>query len=172
MLITIEEYNKKVAHIQNFNYSKKFPRISMKTALEYIYLEKGIKKVTLSDKIEKISSFILYIFKYGKSYYQKNFRFRYMNKIHQIQQAENLKIRENHFINKNKVGKELLQYFVKEKVVRFLEFIEKSQLISEFVNNFICPNNLLEIYFAFLKYEFKDKKYNNLYREVLYKKLK
>ena len=90
ILITIEEDDKKVAHIQNFHYHetcdlyKKLPRISgtrilMKTALEYIFLEKGIKKVTLTDKAvfthksDKIQLFILYLFKYGESYYQKNF---------------------------------------------------------------------------------------------------
>lgn len=189
ILITIEEDNKKVAHIQNFHYHetcdlyKKLPRISgtrilMKTALEYISLEKRIKKVTLTDKAvfthksDKIQLFILYLFKYGESYYQKNFGFKYMKKIDQITQAENMKIREKHFINKKKVKKELLQYFAKEKVERFLEFIEESQLISEFVKNFTCLNNLFDIYFAFLKYEFKDKKYNNLFEEVLYKKLK
>jgi len=183
ILITIEEDNKKVAHIQNFHYPKKLPRISgtrilMKTALEYISLKKGIKKVTLTDKAvfnhksDKIQLFILYLFKYGESYYQKNFGFKYMKKIDQITQAENMKIREKHFINKKKVKKELLQYFAKEKVERFLEFIAESQLISEFVKNFTCPNNLFDIYFAFLKYEYKDKKYNNLFGEVLYKKLK
>lgn len=183
ILITIEEDNKKVAHIQNFHYHetcdlyKKLPRISgtrilMKTALEYISLEKGIKKVTLTDKSEKIPLFILYLFKYGESYYQKNFGFKYLNKMHRMYQAENMKIREKHFINKKKVKKELLQYFAKEKVERFLEFIEESQLISEFVKIFTCPNNLFDIYFAFLKYEYKDKKYNNLFGEVLYKKLK
>jgi len=178
ILITIEEDNKKVAHIQNFNYHKKLPRILMKTALEYISLEKGIKKVTLTDKAvfthksDKIQLFILYLFKYGESYYQKNFGFKYLNKMHRMYQAENMKIREKHFINKKKVKKELLQYFAKEKVERFLEFIEESQLISEFVKIFTCPNNLFDIYFAFLKYEYKDKKYNNLFGEVLYKKLK
>lgn len=188
ILITIEEDDKKVAHIQNFHYHetcdlyKKLPRISgtrilMKTALEYISLEKGIKKVTLTDKAvfthksDKIQLFILYLFKYGESYYQKNFGFKYLNKMHRMYQAENMKIREQHFINKKKVKKELLQYFAKEKVERFLEFIEESQLISEFVKNFTCPNNLFDIYFAFLKYEYKDKKYNNLFGEVLYKKL-
>jgi len=189
ILITIEEDNKKVAHIQNFHYHetcdlyKKLPRISgtrilMKTALEYISLEKRIKKVTLTDKAvfthksDKIQLFILYLFKYGESYYQKNFGFKYLNKMNRMYQAENMKIREKHFINKKKVKKELLQYFAKEKVERFLEFIEESQLISEFVKNFTCPNNLFDIYFAFLKYEYKDKKYNNLFGEVLYKKLK
>jgi len=97
ILITIEEDNKKVAHIQNFHYHetcdlyKKLPRISgtrilMKTALEYISLEKGIKKVTLTDKAvfthksNKISLFILYLFKYGESYYQKNFGFKYLER--------------------------------------------------------------------------------------------
>jgi hypothetical protein len=75
ILITIEEDNKKVAHIQNFRYHEKLPRILMKTALEYISLEKGIKKITLTDKSEKIPLFILYLFKYGESYYQKNFVF-------------------------------------------------------------------------------------------------
>ena len=121
----------------------------------------------ISDNID-----LLYLFKYGESYYQKNFGFKYMKKIDQITQAENMKIREKHFINKKKVKKELLQYFAKEKVERFLEFIEESQLISEFVKNFTCPEKLFDIYFAFLKYEFKDKKYNNLFGEVLYKKLK
>ena len=98
IFITIEEDNKKVAHIQIFHYPKKLPRISgtrilMKTALEYISLKKGIKKVTLTDKSEKIPLFILYLFKYGKSYYQKNFGFKYINKMHQIQQTENLKIK-------------------------------------------------------------------------------
>ena len=131
----------------------------MKTALEYISLEKGIKKVTLTDKAvfthksDKIQLFILYLFKYGESYYQKNFGFKYLNKIHRMYQAENMKIREKHFINKKKVKKELLQYFAKEKVEKFLEFI------AEFVKNFTCPKNLFDIYFAFLKYEFKDKKY-------------
>ena len=177
ILITIEEDNKKVAHIQNFHYHKKLPRISgaiilMKTALEYISLEKGIKKVTLTDKSEKIPLFILYLFKYGESYYQKNFGFKYMKKIDQISQAENMKIREKHFINKKKVKKELLQYFAKEKVERFLEFIKNGELISEFVKNFTCPNNLFDIYFAFLKFELKDKKYNNLFGEVLCKFVK
>ena len=169
ILITIEEDNKKVAHIQNFNYHKKLPRILMKTALEYISLEKGIKKVTLTDKSEKIPLFILYLFKYGESYYQKNFGFKYMKKIDQISQAENMKIREKHFINKKKVKKELLQYFAKEKVERFLEFIKNGELITEFVKNFTCPQNLFDIYFAFLKFELKDKKYNNLFGEVLCK---
>ena len=180
ILITIEEDNKKVAHIQNFHYHetcdlyKKLPRISgtrilMKTALEYISLEKGIKKVTLTDKIPL---FILYLFKDGESYYQKNFGFKYLNKMHRMYQAENMKIREKHFINKKKVKKELLQYFAKEKVERFLEFIKKSESIVEFVKNFTCPEKIFDIYFAFLKYEFKDKKYNNLFGEVLYKFLK
>ncbi len=65
----------------------------MKTALEYISLKKGIKKVTLTDKSEKIPLFILNLFKYGKSYYQKNFGFKYINKMHQIQQTENMKIK-------------------------------------------------------------------------------
>jgi hypothetical protein len=95
-----------------------------------------------------------------------------MKKIDQITQAENMKIREKHFINKKKVIKELLQYFSKEKVKRFLEFIKNGELITEFVKNFTCPQNLFDIYFAFLKFEFKDKKYNNLFGEVLYKKLK
>ena len=183
ILITIEEDDKKVAHIQNFHYPKKLPRISgtrilMKTALEYIFLEKGIKKVTLTDKAvfthksDKIQLFILYLFKYGESYYQKNFGFKYLNKMHRMYQAENMKIREKHFINKKKVKKELLQYFAKEKVERFLEFIEESQLISEFVKNFTCPENLFDIYFAFLKFEYKDKKYNNLFGEVLCKFVK
>ena len=177
ILITIEEDNKKVAHIQNFHYHKKLPRISgtiilMKTALEYISLEKGIKKVTLTDKSDKIQLFILYLFKYGESYYQKNFGFKYSNKMHRMYQAENMKIREKHFINKKKVKKELLQYFAKEKVERFLEFIKKSESIVEFVKNFTCPEKIFDIYFAFLKYEFKDKKYNNLFGEVLYKFLK
>jgi len=175
ILITIEEDNKKVAHIQNFHYHKKLPRISgtiilIKTALEYISLEKRIKKVTLTDKSEKIPLFILYLFKYGESYYQKNFGFKYLNKMHRMYQAENMKIREKHFINKKKVKKELLQYFAKEKVKRFLEFIKNDELIAEFVKNFTCPENLFDIYFAFLKYEYKDKKYNNLFGEVLYKK--
>ena len=144
----------------------------MKTALEYISLEKGIKKVTLTDKSEKIPLFILYLFKYGESYYQKNFGFKYMKKIDQISQAENMKIREKHFINKKKVKKELLQYFAKEKVERFLEFIKNGELISEFVKNFTCPNNLFDIYFAFLKFELKDKKYNNLFGEVMCKFVK
>ena len=180
ILITIEEDNKKVAHIQNFHYHKKLPRISgtrilMKTALEYISLEKGIKKVTLTDKAvfthksDKIQLFILYLFKYGESYYQKNFGFKYINKMHRMYQAENMKIREKHFINKKKVKKELLQYFAKEKVERFLEFIKNGELIAEFVKNFTCPENLFDIYFAFLKFEFKDKKYNNLFGEVLCK---
>lgn len=179
LLITIEEDNKKVAHIQNFHNHETCDlygtRILMKTVLDYIYLEKGIKKVTLTDKAvfthksEKIPLFILYLFKYGKSYYHKNFGFKYIKKMHRMYQAENLKIREQHFINKNKIRKELLQYFAKEKVEIFLEFIEKSQPISGFVKNFICPNNLFDIYFAFLKYEFKNKKYNNLFGEVLYK---
>ena len=183
ILITIAEDNKKVAHIQNFHYPKKLPRISgtrilMKTALEYISLEKGIKKVTLTDKAvfthksDKIQLFILYLFKYGESYYQKNFGFKYMKKIEQITQAENMKIREKHFINKKKVKKELLQYFAKEKVKRFLEFIKNGELIAEFVKNFTCPENLFDIYFAFLKYEFKNKKYNNLFGEVLCKFVK
>lgn len=82
-----------------------------------------------------------------------------------------MKIRENHFINKKKVKKELLQYFSKEKVDRFLEFIKNGELIAEFVKNFTCPENLFDIYFTFLKYEYKDKKYNNLFGEVLYKNL-
>jgi hypothetical protein len=183
ILITIAEDNKKVAHIQNFHYPKKLPRISgtrilMKTALEYISLEKGIKKVTLTDKAvfthksDKIQLFILYLFKYGESYYQKNFGFKYMKKIDQITQAENMKIREKHFINKKKVKKELLQYFSKEKIDRFLEFIKNGELIADFVKNFTCPENLFDIYFAFLKYEFKDKKYNNLFGEVLCKFVK
>ena len=174
ILINIEEDNKKIAHIQNFHYPKKLPRISgtrilMKTALEYIYLEKGIKKVTLTDKSDKIQLFILYLFKYGESYYQKNFGFKYLNKMHRMYQAKNMKIREQHFINKKKVKKELLQYFAKEKVERFLEFIKNGELIAEFVKNFTCPEKLFDIYFAFLKYEFKDKKYNNLFGEVLCK---
>ena len=189
ILITIEEDNKKVAHIQNFHYHetcdlyKKLPRISgtrilMKTALEYISLEKRIKKVTLTDKAvfthksDKIQLFILYLFKYGESYYQKNFGFKYLNKMHRMYQAENMKIREKHFINKKKVKKELLQYFAKEKVERFLEFIKNGELIAEFVKNFTCPENLFDIYFAFLKYEFKNKKYNNLFGEVLCKFVK
>jgi hypothetical protein len=134
-LIAIEEENKKVAHIQNFHYPKKLPRISgtrilMKIALEYISFFKEIKKVTLTDKAvfthksDKIPLFILYLFKYGESYYHKNFGFKYLKKIKRIHQAENMKIREKHFINKKKVKKELLQYFAKEKVERFLEFIK------------------------------------------------
>ena len=177
ILITIEEDNKKVAHIQNFHYHKKLPRISgtiilMKTALEYISLEKGIKKVTLTDKSDKIQLFILYLFKYGESYYQKNFGFKYLNKMHRMYQAENMKIREKHFINKKKVKKELLQYFAKEKVEIFLEFIKNGESIVEFVKNFTCPENLFDIYYAFLKYEYKDKKYNNLFGEVLCKFVK
>jgi len=147
----------------------------MKTALEYISLEKRIKKVTLTDKAvfthksDKIQLFILYLFKYGESYYQKNFGFKYLNKMHRMYQAENMKIREKHFINKKKVKKELLQYFAKEKVERFLEFIKNGELITEFVKNFTCPQNLFDIYFAFLKYEYKDKKYNNLFGEVMCK---
>ena len=97
ILINIEKNNNKVAHIQTFNYFekcdlyKKLPRISgtrilMKTALQYICLKKGIKKVTITDKAvfiqngEKISFFILYFFKYGESYYQKNFGFKYLKK--------------------------------------------------------------------------------------------
>jgi hypothetical protein len=150
-------------------------RILMKTALEYISLEKGIKKVTLTDKAvfthksEKIPLFILYLFKYGESYYQKNFGFKNSNKMHRMYQAENMKIREQHFINKKKVKKELLQYFAKEKVERFLECIKNGELIAEFVKNFTCPEKIFDIYFTFLKYEFKDKKYNNLFGEVLYK---
>ena len=113
----------------------------------------------ISDNID-----LLYFFKYGKSYYQKNFGFRYIKKIHRMHQAENMRIRENHFINKKEVRKELLQYFAKEKVERFLEFIEDHKIIAEFVNNFTCPNNLFEKYFAFLKFEF-----NNLSGEVLIK---
>ena len=121
----------------------------------------------ISDNID-----LLYFFKYGESYYQKNFGFKYMKKIDQITQAENMKIREKHFINKKKVKKELLQYFAKEKVEIFLEFIKNGESIVEFVKNFTCPENLFDIYFAFLKYEFKDKKYNNLFGEVLCKFVK
>jgi len=44
-LLEIEEENKKIVHIQNFNYPKKLPRISgtrilLKIALEYISLKK------------------------------------------------------------------------------------------------------------------------------------
>jgi hypothetical protein len=73
---------------------------------------------------------------------------------------------------KNKIRKELLQYFVKEKVETFLEFIKNGESIAEFVKNFTCPENRFNIYFTFLKYEFKYKKYNNLFREVLYKSIK
>ena len=54
----------------------------------------------ISDNID-----LLYFFKYGKSYYQKNFGFRYIKKIHRMHQAENMRIRENHFINKKEVRK-------------------------------------------------------------------
>lgn len=82
-----------------------------------------------------------------------------MKKIDQISQAKNMRIRENHFINKKEVRKELLQYFAKEKVDMFLEFIKNRESIADFVKNFTCPDNLFDIYFAFLKYEYKDKKY-------------
>ena len=121
----------------------------------------------ISDNID-----LLYFFKYGESYYQKNFGFRYIKKIHRMHQAENMRIRENHFINKKEVRNELFQYFAKEKVDRFLEFIKNGESIVEFVKNFTCPENLFDIYYAFLKYEYKDKKYNNLFGEVLCKFVK
>ena len=150
-----------VANIQDFQSHDSENKTLMNSAI------KRIKKVTISDNID-----LLYFFKYGESYYQKNFGFWYIKKINRMHQAENMRIRENHFINKKEVRKELLQYFSKEKLDRFLEFIKNGESIVEFVKNFTCPEKLFDIYYAFLKYEYKDKKYNNLFGEVLCKLVK
>ena len=70
--------------------------ISHPYSYRYTYFTNGIlyHKYFLyqSEKLcEKI--FGSYLFEYGKSYYQKNFGFKYINKMHQIQQTENMKIK-------------------------------------------------------------------------------
>ena len=182
------EINNKDAHIQTFQHFnhcdiyKKLPRISgtrilMKTALEYLYFKKNIKKVSLTDNAVyekqdcKISFFILYLFKYGKSYYGKNFGFKYIKKQDKIDEKENLKIREKHFINKKNAIKELQKYYSKTKINKLMENIKDGETIINFTNKYIYPEELCDIYFKLLEYEFTRKPYYNLFGHMLQKRL-
>ena len=188
LLITIEADKKAEAYVQTFHHfehcdlQKKLSRVAgtrilMTTALQYIYYKKDVRKVVLTDKAffekegEKISFFILYTFKYGETYYQKNFGFKYGKSQDIVKMEKNRKIREKHFINKNNTIKELAQYFAKKIVIDFAKNIKDGEPISEFVKRFNCPNELFAIYFAFLEEEFRRKKYNNLFGKLLYKRL-
>lgn len=152
-------------------------RILMRTALEYLYFKKNIKKVSLTDnavydkKNCKISFFILYLYKYGKSYYEKNFGFKYIKRQDIIDEKENLKIREKHFINKKNAIKELQKYYSKTKIDRLMENIKDGETISELTNRYIYPEELCDIYFKLLEYEFRRKPYYNLFGHLLQKRL-